>query len=80
MTDGHRTRQEHVATARDALADIDPASGRDRPFLVIRVDDAVRTIEIDEGAEILIGRLEDAGVSVQHPSVSRRKPARPRRP
>jgi DNA-binding NtrC family response regulator/pSer/pThr/pTyr-binding forkhead associated (FHA) protein len=72
VTDGRNARQELVATERDALSDAAPSSTENRPFLVIRVQDDVRTIEVEDGTELLVGRLETAEVSVQHPSVSRR--------
>jgi transcriptional regulator with PAS, ATPase and Fis domain len=65
--------QEHVATERDALSGLaDAATGVDRAVLVVRHEGASRVIELGEGTELSVGRLETADVSIQHPSVSRR--------
>jgi two-component system, NtrC family, response regulator AtoC len=83
MTSGSSRGQEHVATERDALdgaldatlgADHDGVRRRpiDRAVLVVRHEGASRVVELGEGTELAIGRLEGADVSIQHPSVSRR--------
>jgi DNA-binding NtrC family response regulator len=72
VSDGSIARQEHVPTERDALPAAALGAEVERPFLVVRLEDKVTTLELAEGQELLIGRIDGAGVVVVHPSVSRR--------
>ena len=47
------------------------ASGRRRSYLVVRRPDGTQVIDVDDGAEIVIGRSSTATVRVDDPKVSR---------
>jgi two-component system, NtrC family, response regulator AtoC len=60
-----------VPTVANSEPDPGEASGRRRSYLVVRRPDGTQVIDVDDGAEIVVGRSSTATVRVDDPRVSR---------
>jgi two-component system response regulator AtoC len=60
-----------VPTVANSEPDPGEASGRRRSYLVVRRPDGTQVIDVDDGAEIIVGRSSTATVRVDDPKVSR---------
>jgi two-component system response regulator AtoC len=60
-----------VPTVANSEPDPGEASGRRRSYLVVRRPDGTQVIDVDDGAEIVVGRSSTATVRVDDPKVSR---------
>jgi transcriptional regulator with PAS, ATPase and Fis domain len=60
-----------VPTVATSQPDPGEAFGRRRSYLVVRRPDATQVIDVDDGAEIIVGRSSTATVRIDDPKVSR---------